>query len=142
MRNKLSLLNALLCLFLAVHVSKAVPASTPPQDPDNALTHFRKGIKQERAGNPQEALKSYQRAVELEPNFLYAQFGLGRIYGKLEQHKAAVKAFARAIEIDPYLAESHVYANGRRVLGVEPKRRSDRLDESSDSNRPQGCAES
>src|SRR5258706_3226442 len=107
MKNNLLLLNTLLCLLLAVHSEKALPANPPPQDPDNALTHFKKGIKQERARNFQEALKSYQRAVELEPNLLYAQFRLGCVYGQLEQHRAAIKAFDRAIELDPYLAESH-----------------------------------
>jgi tetratricopeptide (TPR) repeat protein len=118
MKNKLLLLNALLCLMLVVHLAKALPTNRPLQEPDNALTHFKKGIKQERASNFQEALKSYQRAVELEPNFLYAQFRLAWVYGALEQYKAAVRAFERAIELDRYVAES--YANlGMSYLGLK-----------------------
>ena len=61
------------------------------------------------------ALDSFQRAVELDPNYAFAYVGLALCYERLGQDEEAKQATMRALELNDRLAESHV-ALGRLRL--------------------------
>jgi hypothetical protein len=83
----------------------------------NFLPHQRKSIDQEEKnpnilnqhgeslfeqGDIEEALRAFNRAIELEPGFAQAHNNLGVIYWKAEEVQKALEHFIRAMEIDPF----------------------------------------
>jgi len=52
------------------------------------------------------ALKAYDKAIELKPDYTVAWHNRGFILGKLGRHEEALKAFDKAIELKPDYAEA------------------------------------
>ncbi len=71
------------------------------QCPDNAILNFKYGFSLERFNKPEEALKYYQKAAELDPKMAKAFFGQGDIYQLLEKYPEAIEAYNKGLEIDP-----------------------------------------
>ena len=67
--------------------------------------------------NWKNALDSFKRAVELDPNYAYAYYGLALCYERLGQDEKSKQAAMRALELNDQLAESHVAL--ARVRGRE-----------------------
>ena len=58
-------------------------------------------------GDYQQAIKDFDRAIELDPQLAEAYWGRGRTYHGLGDYQQAIKDFDRAIELDPKLAEAY-----------------------------------
>ena len=58
-------------------------------------------------GKHDEALKSYERAIEINPNDAEAWYNKGAVLGNLGKHDEALKCFDKAIEINPNDAEAY-----------------------------------
>lgn len=71
------------------------------QCPDNAVINFKYAFSLERFNKPEEALKYYIRAAELDPGMAPAYFGQGDIYNLLKEYRKAIAAYAKGLEIDP-----------------------------------------
>ncbi len=71
------------------------------QCPDNAILVFKYGFSLERFNEPEEALKYYKKATQLDPKMAKAYFGMGDIYTHLKQYNEAIAAFNKGLEIDP-----------------------------------------
>ena len=74
----------------------------------------------------EKALEAYAKALELDPEYVYAYNGRGNTYKALGEYEKAVSDYDRALELDP----EHVYAyNGRgnayKALGEYEKAVSD-----------------
>ena len=54
-----------------------------------------------RAGKNTEAIKAYQRYLEREPNSKEAYNNLGAIYFRMDDYRATITAFRRALDMDP-----------------------------------------
>ena len=67
--------------------------------PDAPNTQIILGHIYKRLGKDAEAVKAYQRAVELAPNNYYSYFALGQAYAILLQHENAIEALNRAAQI-------------------------------------------
>ena len=52
-------------------------------------------------GKYEEAIKSYDRAIEIDPKKTEAWYNRGDSLGKLGRHEEAIKSYDRAIEIEP-----------------------------------------
>ena len=61
-----------------------------------------------RLGNVEEALKTTQKAIEVNPNYASSYLLLGQIYQQKNNLTEAVKALETAVKIDPQLAEGHI----------------------------------
>jgi tetratricopeptide (TPR) repeat protein len=55
-----------------------------------------------------QAIASYDRAIELDPDFAGAYSNRGNAYGALGEHERAIEDYDRAIEIDPDFAGAYV----------------------------------
>jgi len=87
-------------LTLSATIYKASP---------NARKAFEKGLEAERKDKLAEAIKCFERAVEIYPRFTNAWFELGTVLQKQDQEEAARNAYHQAISIDtkflpPYLS--------------------------------------
>ena len=61
-----------------------------------------KDIALEELGKHDEAIKAFDKAIEINPQDSYAWDGKGIALWKLDKYDEAIKAFDKAIEIDPH----------------------------------------
>lgn len=62
---------------------------------------FELGLKQATAGELGEAIISWEKALEINPNLSAAWHNRGSALGRLEKYSEAIKSFDRALVIDP-----------------------------------------
>ena len=62
---------------------------------------YKKGQELERKGSYEEAVKAYDKAIELNPKDIMVWLSKGIILSGLEQHNESIEAYETAIEIDP-----------------------------------------
>jgi eukaryotic-like serine/threonine-protein kinase len=72
-----------------------------------ALQAATEGRKSYLAGDVEGALKLYQRAVELDPNFAITYQGIGSAHGALGHHDLMVASFARAYQLRDRMTEKN-----------------------------------
>ena len=68
--------------------------------------HFNLGHAYHESGDLPSARVSYERAVELSPDYARAQINLGAIYREEGRAEDAIEAFGRALSIDPKSVEA------------------------------------
>jgi tetratricopeptide (TPR) repeat protein len=68
-------------------------------DPDNELGHYRLGQLLMEAGQPEEAIASFRRTLELSPSFSRVYEYLGNCYLKLGRRDEAVKALTEGWKV-------------------------------------------
>lgn len=73
---------------------------------------YARGLAKLVAGNAQEALPEFQRAVNYDANWVVAFNDLGRTYVKLTDHVHAEEAYSRAIGLDTSWVYPHVNLGG------------------------------
>ncbi|MDW7990603.1 MAG: tetratricopeptide repeat protein [Anaerolineae bacterium] len=102
-----------------------------PQEP---AVWYRLGVALAEAGQKDEAMAAYQRAVELDPKLAPPWNGLGNVYSDLGQYEEAMAAYRRAIELDPKEAGfwnnlGNAYSDlGRHEEAIEAYRQAIELD--------------
>ncbi|TAD79060.1 MAG: tetratricopeptide repeat protein [Oscillatoriales cyanobacterium] len=74
---------------------------------DRAWYLYRQAVALNEAKRHEEAVEIYQRAIELDPNFVYTHNGLGAAYRDLKRYEEAIAAYQRAIELDPNFVYAH-----------------------------------
>lgn len=73
----------------------------------------------EQGGESEEAIKSYRKAIELEPNLADAYWAIGEILIKNEKRRdEAFSAYQSAIKLNPQFAMNYEYL-GERILNTE-----------------------
>ena len=75
---------------------------------DSAETCFSRGLTYYDQGRWQEAIKAFEKAAEVEPDYQLAYFALGITYSRLEFWEKALVSFGKAIALRPYHAESYL----------------------------------
>jgi len=58
-------------------------------------------------GKLNDAVKNYEQALSINPNYYKAHFNLGNTYEELQQFNAAVLSYKNALSIEPQYAEAH-----------------------------------
>lgn len=82
-------------------------ANTVPPASKMALAYYEKGREYSDLGALKEAVESYQRSLELEPQRGEVYLSLGDAYFRLKNYKEAGKAFKQATQLNPEMAEAH-----------------------------------
>src|SRR5437867_2735442 len=75
--------------------------------PDSPKLWNERGVVLHQAGRPDEALASYQQAVEIDGKYALSWNGLGVVLVELKRFPDARNAFVRAVEADPDHAGAH-----------------------------------
>jgi len=76
--------------------------------PDEALAYIGSGLIQETAGQMDEAVVSYTRAIELDPNNTVAYSNRANVYQQLGKHTEAIADYTKSIEVDPENADAYL----------------------------------
>ena len=74
---------------------------------DEAVGYSNLGNNYYGIGDYQEAIKDFDRAIELDPKLAGAYWGRGKTYHELGDYQEAIKDFDRAIELDPKLGGAY-----------------------------------
>jgi tetratricopeptide (TPR) repeat protein len=99
-------------------VSPVSPLSVPSQavvpgiKVSSAQTVADSGIRLYESGNYQEALKTFNKVVEMDPGYSLAYDMRGTIYVALNDYEQALNDYDKAIELDPAFAQAF-YNRGR-----------------------------
>ncbi len=99
LRNRWTAPVALLVLALAIGSVKALPAI--------ARFYNNRGVQLQRRGQIQEAMSSYERAVNLDSAYAAAHYNLADAYEEISVYDKAVDQYQRAIEADPTFYEAY-----------------------------------
>jgi Tfp pilus assembly protein PilF len=86
-------------MTLAVCVPTAAVAQSPSGERSRAMVPYRLGFESMRAEAWEDAAKSFQSAIDIDPTFDLAYYMLGRARMPQKQYAAAVAAFARARDL-------------------------------------------
>ena len=80
-------------------VAEQQPAGDPPGIPSgDARALLERGLEAYRNDRDEEAIESFRKAVELEPDFAEAHYRLGLAYNATKQKEEADKAFEQAVK--------------------------------------------
>lgn len=90
----------------AVH--GAAVSSTSLKAPKKARDAYQSGLKSQRAGKVDGALKEFQKAVAAYPEYADAWLELGRVQQKLGSAQLARDAWKKALELDPKLTAAYM----------------------------------
>jgi tetratricopeptide (TPR) repeat protein len=90
----------------------------PDPPPDDAVAHYKRGNAHKDAGEPQAALESYNRAIELNPGYAHALCNRGVVLASLRRLDEALASYDLALALDPRDAITHY---NRGVLLQEQK---------------------
>lgn len=68
---------------------------------DAAWPHYHMGRMMVKAGRHEEAIRYYERSLQLWPNDKWAQRGMGVAYERMGQMKKAAESYEAALKLDP-----------------------------------------
>jgi len=91
---------------------------------DSFQTHFARGVNAAARGAAQEAEVSFRAAVQLRPEAVEAQRGLGNALIAQKRFEEAEPVWQRAVDLDPNQADNHqmlglVYLRRRKIADAE-----------------------
>ena len=99
--KKFLFLQIFIVLFLAIS------CGTPSYGAGDFSKHYNKGIEFYKQGKYDQAGKSFEEAIKIKPNDVYALYGLGNTHYCKAKYDEAVKVYTRAININPEYAKVH-----------------------------------
>lgn len=85
----------------------AASEKTAPHD-DTAAGHFNMGIESAKKGDLDEAVKEWEKAVEMDPKFIKAHNFLARSYYTKERFDDALSEYKKIVELEPNNATAQV----------------------------------
>ena len=77
-------------------------------DPNYLNSYFKKGLALINLKKYEDAIESYNRAIELDPNFKEAYLNKGIAKFNLNKNEDAIECLNKAIELDPNLEEAYL----------------------------------
>jgi tetratricopeptide (TPR) repeat protein len=111
-----------LTLHRLAHVDGLTISVTSALAPNPARKAFDKGREQERKNQWDKAQESFEKAVQLYPQYAVAWFELGRVQGRVNNATGARESFGKALAADPkYISPYQALAQ----LGASEKRWTD-----------------
>lgn len=86
-----------------------------PNIPEAARKAYQRGVKNAAEHKPEQAVKDFQEAVNLYPQFYAATLALGEQAAQLKRYDDAIAAYRRASELKPERPEAYVGIGGALV---------------------------
>ncbi|MFH1784624.1 MAG: tetratricopeptide repeat protein [bacterium] len=86
--------------------------------PDYVMVHYQEGILYSSMGKFDEALRNFQKAIDLDPVFAPTYFRIGMVYTQMEKWDKALESFQQSIDIYPSFFDAQInIANLKFMLG-------------------------
>ena len=82
-------------------------SDTVAKRPQNARAHNGLGESLVKAGRPEDAIASFETALQLNPHYPLAETNLGIALAKIHRSAEAIRHFATALQLKPDSAETH-----------------------------------
>ena len=86
--------------------------------PEEAEGYFYRGSAKNKLGRDEEAIKDYDKSIELGPHNANIYYNRGVAKNKLGRHEEAIKDYDKAIELDPHNASTY-YKRGNTKVQLE-----------------------
>ena len=93
--------------FLAITISIVCIVYLLSACDGNPTFHNSMGNSYYKKGKLDQAIAKYQKALEIDPNFVAAHNDLGMVYFKQGNLDQAIAKYQKALQIDPNLAQAH-----------------------------------
>lgn len=74
---------------------------------EEASVYYNLGVVYGETGEWEKAIKEYEMAIELEPDYINAYYNLGIAYGNMDRWEDAATVYERLINIEPDDADAH-----------------------------------
>ncbi len=83
---------------------------------ESSTFYFNRGIAKSKQNKLEESIRDYNKAIELNPNYINAYFNRGVVYGKQKKIVDAIRDYTKAIELNPnytnaYINRGNAYKN-------------------------------
>lgn len=72
-----------------------------------AEKHFKDGFGYQNQGNLDKAIEEYEKAIELNPNYLQAHMNLGAVYIGQKKYDQAIDEFNAVVKLNYYYGTAH-----------------------------------
>jgi len=95
-----------------------------PNTPARSREEYEKGVKDAGNNKPENAVKHFQEAITIYPQFYSAHVAIAEQYAKLKRDEDAAGAYQKAIELKPDRAPAYV---GLGVMLVKQKKYNDAI---------------
>ncbi|MBZ5582821.1 MAG: tetratricopeptide repeat protein [Acidobacteriia bacterium] len=102
-------------------VEGRVVSATTLAAPKDARKAFEKGMEAERRNKPDEAIKSFQKAVAADPDFAAAWCEMGKLQILTKQNEAAAQSLQAAIKADPKFLHPYLFLAILQAAGQQWK---------------------
>ena len=87
------------------------------ENPSSAEAHAKTGLALAGLGRHEEALATYDKAIELDPERAVTHLGRAQALASTGRNEEALAAYGRTVELAPSLAEAHL-RRGRLLAGM------------------------
>jgi tetratricopeptide (TPR) repeat protein len=111
------------------------------EDPPNAATYNNLGIVHGVLQQPEEAVRAFQRGLEIDPNQPKVRLNLGEMYYRLGQFKESEACFRQVLSAEPQNVRAHynlgtvAWSLGRQQEAIEQMRKALRINPSYEAAR-------
>jgi len=114
----------ILVLGLILLIAAACGGRRASDSEDSFAHHYNLGLAAFEQGNYRQAVRHFQRSLELNPNIARTHNELGMCYLNLGEHERAIQHFERTLELEPNFADAHnslgiAYSNTGRLQEAE-----------------------
>jgi protein involved in polysaccharide export with SLBB domain len=116
-----------------------------PQASAEAKRLYKEAVKYGRGGLSRQASQLYEKAVQLNPNYAAAYYGLGQAYFDQRRWEEAILSFEKAVKINPKDKKTRANLDEARVLAsknTEPDQHSEEQTAAANPSSPDAWSES
>ncbi|MGI0479732.1 protein kinase domain-containing protein [Geminocystis sp. CENA526] len=87
--------------LIAKNLIKNLQLNITIESNENASGYFKTGYNYRELKQYEKAIIDYTKAIELDPNYIYAYNNRGVVYENLKEYEKAIMDYTKAIELDP-----------------------------------------
>ncbi len=106
-------IHRFMCLILIALMISCTP------DTEKALQYFDKGVEKTALGEYKEAIRFFDQAIKLKPDFAKAYTFRGSVKFDMKDLDGAMKDYNRSIELDPYIADPYDYRGTIKMIYLD-----------------------